>query len=37
MIVTHLYKTPGIHPRAYVAPNAVVCDEVMVGAGCRIM
>src|SRR5919199_7009249 len=37
MIVTHLGKTPDIHPSAYVAPNAVVCGDVKVGGGCRIM
>jgi carbonic anhydrase/acetyltransferase-like protein (isoleucine patch superfamily) len=37
MIVTHLDKTPRVHPSAFVAPNAVVCGDVIVGAGCRIM
>ena len=37
MIVTHLGKTPNAHPSAYVAPNAVVCGDVTVGPGCRIM
>ena len=37
MIVTHLNKTPNIHPAVYVAPNAVVSGDVKVGAGCRIM
>lgn len=37
MIITHLNKTPRIHASAYVAPNATVCGEVIVGAGCRIM
>jgi carbonic anhydrase/acetyltransferase-like protein (isoleucine patch superfamily) len=37
MIVTHLDKTPDVHPSAYVAPNAVVCGDVKVGAGCRVM
>src|SRR5437588_3224758 len=37
MIVTHVAKRPNIHPAAYVAPNAVVCGDVTVGAGCRIM
>ncbi|HEX8650725.1 MAG TPA: gamma carbonic anhydrase family protein [Pyrinomonadaceae bacterium] len=37
MIVTHLDKRPRIHPSAYVAPNATVCGDVVVGAGSRIM
>ena len=37
MIVTHLNKTPRIHASAYVAPNATVCGDVTVGAGCRVL
>lgn len=37
MIVTHRNKTPQIHESAYVAPNATICGDVVVGAGCRIM
>ncbi|HEX8072017.1 MAG TPA: gamma carbonic anhydrase family protein [Pyrinomonadaceae bacterium] len=37
MIVTHLDKIPRVHPSAYVAPNAVVCGDVTVGVGCRVM
>ncbi len=37
MILTHLKKTPQIHPSAYVAPNATICGDVMIGAGCRIL
>ena len=37
MVVTHLDKTPVVHPSAYVAPNAVLCGDVKVGAGCRIL
>ena len=37
MVVTHLDKTPVVHPSAYVAPNAVLCGDVKVGPGCRIM
>ena len=37
MIITHLEKTPRIHPSAYIAPNATVCGDVVVGAGSRIM
>ncbi|MFZ6645016.1 gamma carbonic anhydrase family protein [Undibacterium sp. TJN25] len=37
MIITHDNKTPRIDPSAYVAPNAVVCGDVSIGAGCRIL
>jgi carbonic anhydrase/acetyltransferase-like protein (isoleucine patch superfamily) len=37
MIITHLEKTPRIHPSAYIAPNATVCGDVVVGAGSRVM
>jgi carbonic anhydrase/acetyltransferase-like protein (isoleucine patch superfamily) len=37
VIMTHLGKAPQIHPAAYVAPNAMVCGDVTIGAGCRIM
>jgi len=37
MIMTHLGKTPQIDPSAYVAPNALVCGDVAIGPGCRIM
>jgi len=37
MILTHLGKSPRIDPSAYVAPNAVVCGDVTVGPGCRIL
>lgn len=37
MILTHLGKTPRIDPSAYVAPNAVVCGDVTIGADCRIL
>ncbi len=37
MIITHRGKTPQIDPTAYVAPNAVLCGDVTVGPGCRIM
>ena len=32
MILEHLGKSPVIDPTAYVAPNAVVCGDVTVGA-----
>lgn len=37
MLVTHNGKTPIVHPEAWVAPNAVLCGEVSVGAGCRVL
>jgi carbonic anhydrase/acetyltransferase-like protein (isoleucine patch superfamily) len=37
MIVTHQGKTPRIAASAYVAPNAVVCGDVIIGENCRIM
>jgi carbonic anhydrase/acetyltransferase-like protein (isoleucine patch superfamily) len=37
MIITHLGKTPRIDPQAYVAPNAAICGDVTIGAGCRIL
>jgi len=37
MIVKHLGKTPRIDASSYVAPNAVVCGDVDIGANCRIM
>ena len=37
MILAHLGKSPRIDPTAYVAPNAVVCGDVTIGADCRIL
>jgi carbonic anhydrase/acetyltransferase-like protein (isoleucine patch superfamily) len=37
VIMTHLGKAPQIDPTAYVAPNALVCGDVTIGADCRIM
>jgi carbonic anhydrase/acetyltransferase-like protein (isoleucine patch superfamily) len=37
MILTHRDKTPQLHPSVYVAPNATVCGDVIIGAGSRIM
>ena len=37
MLITHAGKSPRIDPTAYVAPNAVVCGDVSVGPGCRIL
>jgi carbonic anhydrase/acetyltransferase-like protein (isoleucine patch superfamily) len=37
MILSHENKSPLIDPGAYVAPTAVVCGDVRIGAGSRIM
>ncbi len=37
MLITHVGAAPTIDPTAYVAPSAVVCGNVTVGPGCRIM
>lgn len=37
MLIEHLGKTPAIDPSAFVAPNAVVCGDVTILAGARIM
>lgn len=37
MILSHDETKPVIDPDAYIAPNAVVCGDVTIAAGCRIM
>ncbi|WP_428624258.1 gamma carbonic anhydrase family protein [Sedimenticola sp.] len=37
MLIQHNGKMPTIDATAYVAPNAVVCGDVTVGPGCRIL
>jgi carbonic anhydrase/acetyltransferase-like protein (isoleucine patch superfamily) len=37
MLIAHAGKTPTVDPTAYVAPNAVVCGDVSIGEGCRIL
>ena len=37
MIIKHQGLRPQLAPTAYVAPNAVVCGDVIVGEGCRIL
>lgn len=37
MIIKHSGKTPSIDPTAYVAPNAVICGDICIGAHVRIM
>jgi carbonic anhydrase/acetyltransferase-like protein (isoleucine patch superfamily) len=37
MLIKHAGVQPQVDPTAYIAPNAVVCGNVTVGPGCRIM
>jgi carbonic anhydrase/acetyltransferase-like protein (isoleucine patch superfamily) len=37
MVVEHLGKQPTISPQAYIAPNALICGDVAIGPGCRIL
>lgn len=37
MLLTHFGKSPRVDRKAYVAPNAVVCGDVAIGPGCRIL
>jgi carbonic anhydrase/acetyltransferase-like protein (isoleucine patch superfamily) len=37
LLIKHNGASPQIDPTAWVAPNAVVCGDVTVGPGCRIM
>jgi gamma-carbonic anhydrase len=37
MLIEHDGARPRVHPSAYVAPNAVLCGDVRVGAQCRIL
>ncbi len=37
MLIKHLDRAPEIDPSVYVAPGAVVCGDVMVGDGSRIL
>ncbi len=37
MLIEHQGKRPQVHPSAYVAPTAVLCGDVTVGAECRIL
>jgi carbonic anhydrase/acetyltransferase-like protein (isoleucine patch superfamily) len=37
MLIKHKGKSPQIHPTAYVAPNAAVCGDVVIGRNCRIL
>lgn len=37
MLVTHDGASPRVDPAAWIAPNAVICGDVSVGPGCRVM
>ncbi|NUS74753.1 MAG: hypothetical protein HOV70_00940, partial [Streptomyces sp.] len=37
MLLTHEGRPPSVHSTAYVAPNATLCGDVRVGAGCRVL
>ena len=37
MLITHSSKKPFVDPSAWIAPNAVLCGDVTIGSGCRIM
>jgi carbonic anhydrase/acetyltransferase-like protein (isoleucine patch superfamily) len=37
MVIRHAGKSPQVDPSAYVAPNAVLCGDVTVGPGSRVM
>ena len=37
MLIEHQGKRPQVHETAYIAPTAVVCGNVTIGAQCRIM
>lgn len=37
MLIKHDGKSPSVDPTAWIAPNAVLCGDVTVGPGCRVM
>lgn len=37
MLIAHNGISPRIDPTAWIAPNAVVCGDVTIGPGCRVM
>ena len=37
MLVEHRGAVPQVHPAAYIAPTAVLCGDVHVGAHCRVL
>jgi len=36
-LITHRGHAPHVHPDAYIAPTAVLCGDVRIGAGARIL
>ena len=37
MLIEHRGKSPRVDAKAYVAPNAVVCGDVAIGPGSRVL
>ena len=37
MLIEHAGKKPQIHPLAWVAPDATLCGDVVIGAGSRVL
>jgi len=37
MLLTHSGKSPRVDASAYIAPNAVICGDVSIGPGCRVL
>jgi carbonic anhydrase/acetyltransferase-like protein (isoleucine patch superfamily) len=37
MLINHAGESPRVDSAAWVAPNAIVCGDVTIGPGCRIM
>ena len=36
-LITHRGHAPHVHPDAYIAPTAVLCGDVYIGAGARVL
>jgi carbonic anhydrase/acetyltransferase-like protein (isoleucine patch superfamily) len=37
MLIAHAGKQPRIHPSAWIAPDATVCGDVVIGVAARIL
>ena len=37
MLIAHADKYPQVDPLAWIAPDATVCGDVVIGSGCRVM
>jgi carbonic anhydrase/acetyltransferase-like protein (isoleucine patch superfamily) len=37
MLLSHAGRSPRVDATAFVAPNAVVCGDVTIGPGCRVL